>query len=288
MEDGSSAVDGSGLRRSHYLVLVPAVLLLSVIFLKPAAVRGGFGVLLDNLPLTLPVLSVLMAVLLDPRELGRLEGWLKLTPHFALGLVSFAIWYFVASQGVSGYIAISSRRVLTTDFSFLLLISAFIWAGYSSVVAIIAESRTNGSPRWQAMRLLNLGLSAALLLLPFGLFEDKKAVEDHIGASLDLIPFSVAVPYRDPALNQHLGRSTDPLTLVYTFAAVSARTADDASRIAADSFLALPESRQFVQPTQRGLPDSARRSVEVLFAQVVAQPAARQSVSLATGGRVVP
>ena len=256
-------------RSRDALMLLPALGLLFAIGFKPEGIRGGFAVLIDNLPLTLPVLSVAMAILLDPRELGTLSGWVKLTPHFALGLVSFAIWYFVASQGEGGYISISESKVLTTSYSFLLLISSFIWAGYVSVVAIIAESARTPSNTWRAMRVANLGLSTALLVLPFALFEAKGTVEKRIGASLDLLPFSVAVPYRDPALNQHLGRSTDPLTLVQTFDGILAQTPELARRAAIDSFVKLPQSRQFVQANQRA--NSTGRSVEILEAEVVAQ-----------------
>jgi len=246
--------------------------LLVLILASPGRIRDAFGFLLDNLPLTLPVLTVAMAILLDPRGLATKIGWVKLTPHFALGLVSFAIWYFVASQSTGDYITISQSKVLTKDYSFLLLISAFVWAGYISVVAIISESKGAGNHAWWVVRLANLGLSSALLILPFALFEAKEDVEKRIGASLDLVPFAVAVPYRDPSLNQYLGRSTDPLTQVYSFQGVRARTHEQARRIAIDSFLTLPESRQFPQPTQRGVAEPVRRPVEILTAQVVAQP----------------
>jgi len=255
----------------HLVVLVPAASLFVLILARPTIIRTGFGFLLDNLPLTLPVLSVTMAILLDPRGLAAKSGWVKLTPHFALGLVSFAIWYFVASQGAGDYITISQSKVLTKEFSFLLLISAFIWAGYTSVVAIISESRATSSQRWWVLRLANLGLSVALLILPFSLFEDKQSVEKRIGASLDVVSFSVAVPYRDPSLNQYLGRSTDPLTQVFTFQGIRARTHDEARRVAVDSFLTLPESRQFTRPNKRPGTEVVRRAVEVLSAQVVAQ-----------------
>lgn len=271
MDESHPSASPPTYRSWHFAVLVPSAVLVVVTIAKPGWIRASFGFLLDNLPLTLPVLTVVMAILLDPRGLGSKIGWVKLTPHFALGLVSFAIWYFVASQGVSDYIPISSSKVLTKDFSFLLLISAFIWAGYISVVAIISESKSGGANAWWVLRLANLGLSSALLILPFALFESKRAVETRIGASLDLVPFTVGVPFRDPALNQYLGRSTNPLTQVFTFQRIQARTHEQARQIAVDSFMVLPESRQFIQPNQRPGPEAARRPVEVLTALVVAQ-----------------
>ncbi|MFZ5623306.1 MAG: hypothetical protein ACOY71_02590 [Gemmatimonadota bacterium] len=247
-----------------------AAALLVAVFRFPGVIRGVFQFMLDNLPLTLPVLTVVMSIALDPRGLRSKDGLLRLTGPIALGLVSFAIWYYVAAQAVPDYIFISPQKVLTKEYSLLLLISAFIWAGFCFVVGILNEIQGHADGTWLGVRIIALALSIAFLMMPFALFEGKSEVERRIGASLDLKRFMVAIPYRDAALNQHLGRSTDPVTQVHTYPGVMAKTPDAAVRIALDSFLVSPASMQFNQSNPRGTAEGLRR-VDVLEAWIVAQ-----------------
>jgi hypothetical protein len=77
------------------LLVVSGAILIS----RPGLPLKAMGFLFDNLPLTLPVLTVVLTVLLRPHELATTDGWLRLATPFGLGLVSFAIWAYVAGQG---------------------------------------------------------------------------------------------------------------------------------------------------------------------------------------------
>ena len=236
-------------------------------------VRDGFEMLHANLPLTLPVLSVIMAILLDPRGLTTLKGWLKLTNPIALGLVSFAIWYIVASQGVTDYIRISDKRVLRPDYAVLLVITSFIWAGFCSALGAIAEHTEEGSSgfKWKGLRCVVFSLSCVLLILPWALFQDKADVEKQIGASLDLRTWSVSIPYRDPALNLYLGRSTTPLTQTQVYSDIRAKTATEAREAAVDRFKKSDSYWQFIPTTSHLTSDQTRRPVEIMDTWLVAQ-----------------
>lgn len=255
------------------LWVIPSLILLWVIVRHRGTVRGGFEMLHANLPLTLPVLSVVMAILLDPRPLTTLKGWFKLTNPIALGLVSFAIWYIVASQGVTDYIRISDDRVLRPDYAVLLVITSFIWAGFCSAIGAIAEHKEDSQSglKWKGLRCVVFSLSCVLLFLPWALFQDKAEVEKQIGASLDLRTWSVSIPYRDPALNLYLGRSTTPLTQIQFYPDIRAKTATEAREAAVDRFKKSDSYWQFIPASSHAGPEQPRRPVEVMDTWLVAQ-----------------
>lgn len=253
------------------LVVLPA---LAILGLRSGSqlVLPGFLFFRDNLPLTLPIITVVLSIMLRPDTLTEINGWLNLCNHFARGLVSFAIWAFVAGQAVPQYIRINATEVLNKDHSLLLVFGSFVWAGFCSVVSAMATIGTEEQHRkWRIGQAGLVAISLALLFMPFYLFENKAAVEKRLGVSFDEKPFTVTIPFRDPALNKHLGRSTDPITQCAVYRSVTARTARGAREAALKRFYASDESAQF-SATGKPIDGTPRRNVEVLEYLVVAAP----------------
>lgn len=258
-------------------VIVLALLVLSVTGVYGLrsgrqAVLPMFEFFRDNLPLALPILTVVLSIMLRPDSLTKLDGWLNFCNHFARGLVSFAIWAFVAGQGVQQYIRINPTTVLNKDHSLLLVFGAFIWAGFCSVVSAMASIGEEVQHRkWRIGQAVLVALSLVGLLMPYFLFEKKEAVEKRLGVSFDERQFTVSIPYRDPALNKHLGRSTDPLTQCAVYRSVTARTPREARLSALKQFRASDDALQF-SPNGRASEGAPRRQVEVLENLIVAAP----------------
>lgn len=260
------------------LVGIPILCVAMVVALQMMSGRvlPAFKFFLDNLPLTLPILTVALSVMLRPDELTKIDGWLNLCNHFALGLVSFAIWAFVAGQGTQKYILINDHAVLNKEHSLLLVFGSFVWAGFCSVISALASM---GEPRqkrkWRLAQLVLVAISLSFLWMPFYLFEKKQAVEAHEGISFDESQYVVSIPYRDPSLNQHLGRSTNPLTQCAVVRGVTAKSASEAIAKALATFRSSPDAMQFApgrsDQSQRGL------RVDVLEYLIVA--------SIEAGGR---
>jgi hypothetical protein len=254
------------------VVTLPIVCLVMVYVLRRshAEVLPAFKFFLDNLPLTLPVLTVVLSIMLRPDELTRLDGWLNLCNHFALGLVSFAIWAFVAGQTVPQYIAINDHAVMNKEHSLLLVFGAFIWAGFCSVVSALASiGDSNQRRKWRLAQVALVAISLSFLWMPFYLFEKKSDVEARLGVSFDEKQFIVSIPYRDPALNQYLGRSTNPITQCAVSRSVSAKSAGEAVRKALAEFRGSASSLQFELPGRPPSPELQRR-VDILENLIVA------------------
>lgn len=230
-------------------------------------VLSFFHFLQDNLPLTLPILTVAMSIMLRPHELKELRGWLGLCNYFALGLVTFAIWAFVAGQSVSQYIAINKSEVMNKDYSLLLVFGSFIWASFCSVVTALATI-TSAKERkgWQVLQVLLVAISIALMISPFYLFEKKVDVQQRTGVMLDEKRFAVSIPYRDPAYDTHLGRSANPMTQCKVYRGIAATTKDIAIAKARSQFEQSPEYKQYVPPNRV----TESRPVEILDNLIVA------------------
>jgi len=271
--EDDAAPSGRALPRFQIVALAaPAAAILVTAFFWGASVREGFGVLYSYLPLTLPVLSVIMAVALNPRELAKFEGWVRLTNPVALGLVAFAIWYFVASQGADPYVRVGDTRVLKGSHSLLLVIFSFVWAGYCSVVAVVTDmSAGRSSAAFNRVRVLNFWLSVAFLFAPVAFFQTKDQAEKDLGVPLDLKTYAVSIPFRDPALNLFLGRSTAPLTQATVYLDVKATTPTIAVDSALSRFRSSPAYLQFQPASSRARADTSHRAVEIQVAGIVAQ-----------------
>lgn len=234
-----------GLTFAAVIVLASGLLLVALSWL------GGKGVFLwafeslnENLPLTLPILSASLSVLLNFRELLRRFGWLRLPTALSLGLVSFAIWYVVAAQSTGDeFIRIGTKRVLNREYAVILVVVAFIWAAFCAVARLLSESwdESDRGPRWLGAQVALLALSVVGLATPFFLFESKRDVEARIKKSLDERYFAVSLAFRDSTLTGHLGRPL-PINQVIVFKQVRGRTASEAVNAARDKFLKSPDS----------------------------------------------
>lgn len=218
------------------------------------SVRGeiirGFEFFFDHLPLMLPIMTVVLSIMLRPDQLRGKAGWLNLCNHFSLGLVSFAIWAFVAGQSSGQYIYINESKVLNRDHSLLLIFGSFIWAGFCSVISALAEieKKDEKNKNWMMIQLMLVSASFSLMLVPFWIFENKAQVEQKIGRSLDTKVFLVSIPYQDPSLDQHLGRVINPLMQCQIYDDIVAKTNDEAIKIAMSRFV---QSREYDQYFQR-------------------------------------
>lgn len=206
-----------------------------------------FTSLHENLPLTLPILSAALSTLLGIRELLKPFGWLRLPTSISLGLVSFSIWFVVAAQSTTEpYIRIGTAKVLNREFAVILVVVAFIWAAFCAMARVLGESILEVDRHWlwyTCQGVLVFG-SVIALFLPFFLFENKQEVEARLNQSLDERYFAVSIPFRDNSLNQHLGRTADPITEVIVIRQIAARTPTQAVAAARATFAANPMSRQ--------------------------------------------
>jgi hypothetical protein len=226
----------------------------------------------QDFPLTLPVLGALLSIMLNVREMLKPHGLLRLPTAVSLGLVSFAIWYVVAAQSTQEeFIRIGSSKLLNKDYAVLLVIVAFIWAAFCAVARIISESYDDAARHGRIWRIVQTTLLAGSIVavgLLYFLFEQKKDVEKRLEQSLDDRYFTVSIAYRDYSLNQHVGRTGDPITQCFVLPEVLARTEDDAVDLARATFRQSPANQpQFL----RGRDTSQTGSVEIVESWIVAE-----------------
>jgi hypothetical protein len=140
------------------------------------------------------------------------------------------------------------------------------------LVTALAENAVVGRSKsgWQVVQGGLVGLSLVALLAPYVLFEQKATVEARTGKSLQLQAFTVSIAFRDAALNQFLGRSSNPLQQSILYRNIAAKTADDAKEAALKAFNESDVSNQFVPAADRGH-EHISRKVEVERAWVVAE-----------------
>lgn len=274
LEDGgaprkSLAAPVAFVRRVRFQTWMMVVTFLLVVAASLTLWRGSplsaLRFMSDNLPLTLPILTVVLSVLLRFQELADFDGWLRLPIPFALGLVNFAIWVLVTSEGVPQYIVINNTQVLDKTIAIPLVLISLGWAASCSVITALAEKASEKKRLWQVCQVFLLALSVVCVIAPFHLLEDKSTVEKNTGRSFDSRQFIVSIPYRDASLNQHLGRSADPITESFVARHITAKSPSEAIEKA----MAMMQTQDLAF---NGRPVSDRRSnIEPLENLIVAQ-----------------
>ena len=223
-------------------ILAPVIALLAVLFF-PHHLGNLAGVITAHLPLTLPILMVLISIGAKVNELSSRQGWLDLCNYFSSGVVTFAIWALVSGESVKRYIWINPQKVLDKAYGVPLVVMAFGLMASCSLVTVLAKNGEEQKKLWQSVQGLFLGLSLLALLYPAALFESKATVETRTGKSLELRSFTVSIRYSDPSLDAHLG-STTPLQLCAVFRSIAAKTSDEAKDQAKRNFLQSEQSNQ--------------------------------------------
>ena len=207
----------------------------------------------NNLPLSLPILMVLIAIVVRLHELVEVRGWLSLCNRFASGFVTFSIWAMVSGASVRQYIWINEQKVMDKSYAIVLVVSAFALMIACSLATVLAE-RPHPNPHrrlWQAFQALCLAISLIALLFPYFLFEAKADVEARTGHSLELRSFTVAIAYRDAGFNHYLGKSESPIQQCVIFRSIAAKSAPEAKAAALKSFMESDVSNQFVNPKEK-------------------------------------
>lgn len=215
---------GGRLSRIWKLVLARLRWVFGIVFLGclmaavgycPKSFVPCFDRLLEQLPAALPLLSIALSVGLGATELSTVEGLLRRTKELSLGLVSFATWYLVAAQSLppnQQYIKISSDKYLNKDYAPLVVVSAFIWVSFCSVVRertqagahdelAAREKLREKNFGWYIFSAVLLACSCALLVVPFRLSISKTQVEEKMSRYVDKNMFLVTIPYIDTAFN---------------------------------------------------------------------------------------
>jgi hypothetical protein len=262
------------------LGVLPPLLAVVAIVAYPESLRMKAAFVQAHLPLTLPILMVLISIGVRLKDLSSSKGWLALCNYFASGYVTFAIWALVSGQSVKQYIWINDEKVLDKSYSVPLVISAFGLLAVCSLVTVLADAadeKEKGKRGWQVVQALFVGLSLLALLFPYVLFEQKATVEARTGKSLELQAFTVSIGFRDPALNQFLGRSANPLQQCVLYSDIAAKSPENAKAAAFKTFNESDLSNQFLNPADRARDRSTRKKVEVEQAWVVAEVAASGS-----------
>ena len=260
--------------------MLPPLFAVAAIVQFPESLRANATFVQSHLPLTLPILMVAVSIGVRLNDLSTPKGWLGLCNHFSSGYVTFAIWALVSGASVKEYIWINDEKVLDKSYSVPLVVSAFGLLAVCSLVTVLADQSSTERARrgWQAVQTIFVGLSLMALLFPYVLFEQKATVEARTGRSLELQSFTVSIGFRDPAFNQFLGRSANPLQECVLYRNLAAKTPDAARDAALKSFNESDSSNQFVSPNERSR-DRAIRKVEVERSWVVAEPDAGGTLS---------
>lgn len=94
-------------------------------------------------------------------------------------------------------------------------------------------------------------------------------MEKKLGKDLDAKEYAVSIPYRDAAFNQYVGRSANPITQTYTFLGISAKSQDEAIKIALSKFKESNLNFQYVNPALR-VAGSKPPPVEIFESWIVA------------------
>jgi len=164
---------------------------------------------------------------------------------------------------------IGQQKVPDREYVVLLLVVAFIWAGFAAIGRVLGEihPETERGWRWYGAQALLLVVSLVGLSVPFYLFESKTTVETRLQRSLDESDFTVSIAYRDASLDQHVGRVADPVTQCQVFR-VRAKTNDDAVARAKELFKRADRAGQQYGKTKENDPT---RPVELLESWIVAQ-----------------
>lgn len=211
--------------------------------------------------------------MLRPDELATRRGVLQLCNPLAAGLVSFAIWAYVAGLGSAQYIRINDNKFLNRDHSLMLVFGSFLWLGMCSVVSALATIGKERSKRkWQLLQGILVAASLALLFMPFYLFEKREDLEGKLKRPLEQRTFRVAIPYKDPSLDIHLGTTSTPLVQCKVFLGIEAVSEKDATSKALEQFAKLTESIQRYGSRNAGkevVGSDGRLGVEVERTQVV-------------------
>jgi len=257
------------------IAVILALAAVSVIILVPQPLRKVASFVSSHLPLSLPILMVVVSIGVRIHELNSSRGWLGLCNYFAAGYVTFAIWALVSGESVLRFIWINDEKVLDKSYSVLLVITAFGLLAVCSLVTVLAERQSNpgdtgNKRRWQFVQASLVAVSLFALLFPYVLFEDKATVEERTGRSLELRSFTVSIGYRDPSFNQYLGRSANPIQQCAIFRSVAAKTPEEAKKAALKSFMDSEVSNQFISSSDR-LKNRPTKQVEIERTWIVAE-----------------
>lgn len=268
--------------RPAFGVLVPLLAVVVVVY-KPESLSSFAATIPTYLPLTLPILMVLVSIGVRINELSTRQGWLNLCNYFASGFVTFAIWALVSGESVKRYIWINPQKVLDKSYAVPLIVTAFGLLAVCSLVTVLAKERDSKNmpvksegkrnislTGWQTVQSFFVGLSLLALLYPVVLFEDKATVEARTGKSLELKSFTVSIAYRDPSFNQFLGRSSNPIQHCVIYRSVAAKTPEEAKESSLKIFMESEQSYQYV-PNRAKTGDRSPKKVEIERAWIVAE-----------------
>ena len=259
-----------------------SLLALAVVLFMPGPLIYLAAIIPTYLPLTLPILMVLVSIGVRINELSARQGWLDLCNYFASGYVTFAIWALVSGESVKRYIWINQQKVLDKSYAVPLIVTAFGLLAVCSLVTVLAKKHDSKNvplksnsenlslTGWQTVQALFVGLSLLALLYPVRLFEDKATVEARTGKSLELKSFTVSIGYRDPSFNQYLGRSSNPIQLCVIYRSVAAKTPEEAKDSSLKIFMESEQSNQYV-PNRARTADRPPKRVEIERAWIVAE-----------------
>lgn len=181
-------------------VIIISVYLYNKISIDKHFILTFFSYLRENLPLTLPILSIILSVMLNIREVVKRGGWAKLSLPVSLGLVSFSIWYLVTTESLAdeNFIRVGANSILKKDYASLLLIISFIWAAFVGIVLSIPKKPEDGiyNKTWNVIFSVLLSVSLFGLTIPFFLLENKKDYK-----SVDYASYKVVIPYTDSSIS---------------------------------------------------------------------------------------
>ncbi len=228
-------------------VLAPLLALCGVLFL-PEQLSQFLFLFKEHLPLTLPILMVIISIGVRINELNRRQGWLDTCNSFASGYVTFATWALVSGESVKQYISINKGTFLHKSYAVPLIVSAFGLLAVCSLVTVLAknsEGNEQSKKGWQTVQALFVGISLLALFYPTVLFEKRETIEKRTGESPDPKSFTVSITYRDPSFDAHyLGSSSDPIRQCAIFHSVIAENLKAAKDSTLNSFMASEKSYQ--------------------------------------------
>jgi len=203
-------------------------------------IKRIFDVIVFYLPVFVPfalaMFSVLTRILSETME-RSLRSFLKIYNEIVLGIFSFLIWALITYLQ-TGQIGLNADLVLSFPIFIILLLIDLLVLVVAAVISRQAWKDSARHPYWTGRKIERTVDSAFIMIctfffvLPIFLTSPAKMSMPR----LDRSRYTVLIPYTDPTLGPHLGRSRWGTRKLCDVESVEARNENEARDMAINKF----------------------------------------------------
>lgn len=232
-----------------FAFIIIVIVLVTLFFLRTKVSNiyyKGFNFIVAYLPIALPCISVIFSIIVKFKEIRNDWGWVQLPTIFALGLISFAIWYQTSAQkALDPVIEVGPKKYLVTNFSTVFLILSFAIALICITGKLLSEMvpEEKRGKSWVLTHICLLIFSFIAFISPFYIVQPESKLEDILELDLNKRFFSVCIPFRDFSLS-------NSITQCVVYRQIKAISPDDAINQALKMFDESPISKQSALKTK--------------------------------------